>query len=484
MKQKIVIPIVILAILGFTIGGYLVGRHSHDLPPDKATVSETEEAHQYTCSMHPFIIRDKPGLCPICGMQLVPVKKDAAGGATERKITHWVSSMDPTYVRDAPGKDTMGMDLVPVYDKSGEGGGVTIDPATSQSMGVRIAPVVRQDISRSIKTVGAVTADESRQSSINSKVEGWIEKLYVDQTGKPVAKGAPLLEIYSPDLVSAQQEYLLAVRNSERLAENSYPEIASGAQRLRDAARTRLKYWDISDKQISSLEKNGEPKKTLTLYSPTGGIVMMKNALPGMRVMPGEELLQITDLSRVWVDAQLYEYQLPAVKVGQSAEIVLPYSIGGTVLRGKIAYIYPTLSGETRTARARIELSNPGLELKPEMYVDVRIDGAKKAAALVIPVEAILDSGAQQTVFVSLGEGRFEPRIVRSGVRDESGNVEITDGLKEGEQVVVSAQFMLDSESRLREAVQKMTAPQGTGIPAAAPTAAEKPKEKLDDLFK
>jgi RND family efflux transporter MFP subunit len=478
MKQKIVIPIVILAILGFAAGGYLVGRHSHDLPPDKATVTAKEEAHQYTCSMHPFIIREKPGLCPICGMQLVPVKKDVAAGATtERKITHWVSSMDPTYIRDAPGKDAMGMDLVPVYDKSGGGGGVTIDPATSQNMGVRIAPVTRQDIARSIKTIGVVTADESRQSSINSKVEGWIERLYVDQTGKPVAKGAPLLEIYSPDLVSAQQEYLLALRNSERLAANPYPEIAAGAQRLRDAARTRLKYWDISDKQISALEQNGEPQKTLTLYSPTGGIVMMKKALTGMRVMPGEELLQITDLSKIWVDAQLYEYQLPAIKVGQSAEIILPYSIG-TVLRGRIAYIYPTLSGETRTARARIELANPGLELKPEMYVDVRIDGAKKAAALVVPVEAILDSGEQQTIFVARGEGRFEPRIVRTGVRNENGSVEILDGLKDGEQVVVSAQFMLDSESRLREAVQKMTAPPAT------PAAAEKPKEKLDDLFK
>ena len=210
----------------------------------------------------------------------------------------------------------------------------------------------------------------------------------------------------------------------------------------------------------------------MILYSPYNGIVMMKKALPGMRVMPGEELLQIDDLSRVWVDAQLYEYQLAAVKIGQSAEIILPYSID-KILRGKIAYIYPTLSGETRTARARIELANPGLELKPEMYVDVRIDGAKQAAALVVPVEAILDSGAQQTVFVALGEGRFEPRIVRSGVRDENGNVEIIEGLKEGEQVVVSAQFMLDSESRLREAVQKMTAPP-----------VEQPKEKLDDLFK
>ena len=210
----------------------------------------------------------------------------------------------------------------------------------------------------------------------------------------------------------------------------------------------------------------------MTLYSPANGVVMMKKALPGMRVMPGEELLQITDLSKVWVDAQLYEYHLPAVQVGQSAEIIPPYSIG-TVLRGKISYIYPTLSGETRTARARIELNNPGLELKPEMYVDVRIDGEKQAAALVIPTEAILDSGDQQTVFVALGEGRFEPRIVRSGVKDEKGNVEILDGLKEGEQVVISAQFMLDSESRLREALQKMSAP---------PT--EKPKEKLDDLFK
>ena len=433
MKQKIVIPIVLLAITGFTVGGYLAGRHSHDFPPDKATVSENDEAHQWTCSMHPFVIRDQPGLCPICAMDLVPVQKGAGVG---------------------------------------EGAGIIIDPATSQNMGVRIATVMRQDISRSIKTIGIVTVDESRQSSINSKVEGWIEKLYVDQTGKPVRKGAPLLEIYSPDLVSAQQEYLLALRNSERLADNPYPEIAAGAQRLRDAARTRLKYWDISDKQISALEQSGESRKTLTLYSPTGGIVMMKNALPGMRVMPGEELLQITDLSRIWVDAQLYEYQLPAVQVGQSAEIILPYSIG-TVLRGKIAYVYPTLSGETRTARARIELANPGLELKPEMYVDVRIAGESQAAALVIPTEAILDSGEQQTVFVALGEGRFEPRIVRSGVKDDGGNVEILDGLQEGEQVVISAQFMLDSESRLREALQKMSAP-----PAAAP------KENLDDLFK
>lgn len=434
MKQKIVIPIVLLAITGFTVGGYLAGRHSHDFPPEKAAVSENDKAHQWTCSMHPFIIRDQPGLCPICTMDLVPVQKGGAGG--------------------------------------GEGADITIDPATSQNMGVRIATVVRQDISRSIKTVGVVTADESRQSSINSKVEGWIEKLYVDQTGKPVRKGAPLLEIYSPDLVAAQQEYLLALRNSERLADNPYQEIAAGAQRLRDAARTRLKYWDISDKQISALEQSGEPRKTLTLYSPTGGIVMMKNALPGMRVMPGEELLQITDLSKIWVDAQLYEYQLSAVQVGQSTEIILPYNIG-KVLRGKIAYVYPTLSGETRTARARIELPNPGLELKPEMYVDVRIAGAQQAAALVIPTEAILDSGEQQTVFVALGEGRFEPRIVRTGVKDDSGNVEILDGLQGGEQVVISAQFMLDSESRLREALQKMSAP-----PAA------EPKENLDDLFK
>lgn len=479
MKSRVAIPVILLLIAGFTVGGYLAGRHTHDFPPDQSTLSENDEAHQWTCSMHPFIIRDKPGLCPICGMDLVPVKKDAINQSTQPAIKHWVSSMDPTYVRDAPGKDAMGMDLVPVYDKSGEGGGVTIDPATVQNMGVRIAPVVRRDISRSIKAVGVVTADESRQSSINSKIEGWIEKLYVDQTGKPVSKGAPLLEIYSPDLVSAQQEYLLALRNSERQAENPYPEIAAGAQRLRDAARTRLKYWDISDKQINALEQSGVPKKTLTLYSPTSGIVMMRNALPGMRVMPGEELLQLTDLSRIWVDLQLYEYQLPAIKVGQSALVILPYSDGKSI-SGKIAFIYPALSGETRTARARIELPNPGLELKPEMYVDVQIAGAQQPAALVIPLEAILDSGAQQTVFVALGAGRFEPRLVHTGIQDDSGNVEILDGLKEGDEVVISAQFMLDSESRLREAVQKMTAPNG----ANAPSTEQKPKEKLDDLFK
>lgn len=438
MKRKSTIIVAILAACAFAGAGYLLGRHTHDLPPDKSTLTSQEEQVQYTCSMHPFIIRDEPGTCPICGMDLVPVKK-GEGGAHSAAIS--------------------------------------VDPVTTQNMGVRLAPATRLDLTRSLRTVGTVVPSESLQRSISSKVEGYIERLYVDQTGRPVAKGAPLLEIYSPDLVAAQQEYLLAVQNSDRLATSPVPEVADSAARLRDAARTRLKYWDISDAQIRALEKSGTPKKTMTLYSPYSGIVMMKKALPGMRIMPGEELLAISDLSKIWVDVQLYEYQLPAVAVGESATVILPYD--QQRLSGRISLIYPEIAGETRTGRARIELENRDLLLKPEMYVDVQIDAPPLKNVLTVPNEAILDSGAQKTVFVALGDGRFEPRRVETGVRDDQGRVEIRQGLKDGENVVVSAQFLLDSESRLREALQKMT-------PAApiAPASAPGKTEKLDDLFK
>jgi Cu(I)/Ag(I) efflux system membrane fusion protein/cobalt-zinc-cadmium efflux system membrane fusion protein len=349
-------------------------------------------------------------------------------------------------------------------------------------MGVRTAPVERRDISRTVRTVGLVTYEESRQYSINSKIEGWIERLHVNQTGQMVRKGQPLLEIYSPELVAAQQEYLLALENSGRLAQSPFPEIAASGRRLLDAARTRLGYWDISEQQVRELENSRQLRKTLTLYSAYGGIVTEKKVFEGMRVMAGEELLQISDISRVWVNADIYEYELPWIKVGQAAAVDIPFVVGKT-LEGKITYIYPYLQNETRTVKARIELPNPGLELKPDMYANVRIETQPARDILAIPDHAVLNSGKGQTVFVALGEGRFEPRAVTTGVGNDEGYIQILSGLSEGERVVTAAQFMLDSESKLREAIQKMLEPKEPGAAPGHEGHADQGKEELDDLF-
>jgi Cu(I)/Ag(I) efflux system membrane fusion protein/cobalt-zinc-cadmium efflux system membrane fusion protein len=470
-------------------GSYYAGtlRHDHASTGAAKPSAEAEKA-KYTCGMHPFIIQDEPGICPICNMELTPLKPGTGGQASgERQVKHWVSPMDPTYVREEPGKDYMGHDLVPVYADGGAGGGVAVDPVTQQSMGVRTAAVEVRDLHRSLRAIGLVAYDEARQYSVNSKIEGWIERLYVNQSGQPVRKGQPLLEIYSPELVAAQQEYLLALESSKRLTQSPFQEVASGSQRLLDAARSRLRYWDISEQQINQLEQTKQVKKNLTLYSPNSGIVTMKTALQGMRVMAGEELLQIADLSQVWVNAEIYEQDLPWVKVGQSARVELPYATG-KVLEGKVDFIYPYLAGETRTVKARIVFANPGLELKPDMYANVQIATETVKGALAIPADAVLRSGQGAIVFVARGEGKFDPRPVTTGVSGDDGYVQILSGLNAGDNVVTSAQFLLDSESKLREAIQKMMEPQAP-ISAATPAAGAAPqpaadKQKLDDLFK
>lgn len=483
---KVVAVVVgLVAALGF---GYWTGtvRHQH-AEEGVAVTTAGEEKSKWTCGMHPFIIQDEPGLCPICGMELTPLKPGTGGQpGGERQVKHWVSPMDPTYVREEPGKDYMGHDLVPVYSDGGSGG-IAVDPVIQQSMGVRTAPVEVRDLHRSLRAIGLVTFDEARQYAVNSKIEGWIEKLYINQTGQPVRKGQPLLEIYSPDLVAAQQEYLLALESSKRLTTSSFPEIADGGKRLLEAARSRLRYWDISEQQINQLEQTKQVKKTLTLYSPNSGIVTMKTALQGMRVMAGEELLQIADLSQVWVNAEIYEQDLPWVKVGQSARVELPYA-SSTALEGKVDFIYPYLAGETRTVKARIVFANPGLELKPDMYANVQITTEAVKDVLAIPANAVLRSGEGAVVFVARGEGKFDPRPVETGAVGDDGYVQIRSGLNAGDNVVTSAQFMLDSESKLREAIEKMREPQPP-VTAPAPAAgtaapADVKKKELDDLFK
>ena len=424
------------------------GEHTYlhcSAGPDEAWAG----TQKYTCSMHPFIIKDEPGDCPICGMALTPVKSVPSGQGGQ-----------------ARGEEAPGM--------------IIIDPVTQQNMGVRLATVSRRDMSRTIRTVGVVGYEEPRQYSVNSKIEGWIEKLHVNETGSQVKKGQPLLEIYSPELVTAQEEFLLALRNKAALARSEVPEIAAGAGRLVEASRKRLRYWDISEGQIKQLEKTGMVQKSLTLYSPYDGVLTQKKVNEGMFVKAGMELFQIADISKVWVYADIYEYELPWLKVGQAASIELPYR--QEPVQGRISTIYPYVESKTRTVKARIDLANPGAALKPDMYVNVRIATQPMKNVLTIPMEAVLNSGEQQSVFVALGEGKFEPRQVKLGVQGEDGFVQVMQGLADNERIVVSAQFMLDSESTLRATTQKMTEPEKQSSPAGK-GAGPKAEESLDSLF-
>lgn len=473
---------VCLAVLA--IGGFYFGRATVSTKSiDEAGSAEaySEEHQEYTCGMHPFIVQEGPGQCPICQMELTPVK--AAGSTTaalplaERKIKYWVSPTDPSYIQDKPGKVPSGADLVPVYeDQAVIGQLITIDPVTRQNMGVRTEKTATRDLNRTIRTVGLVGYEESKQYSVNSKIDGWVEKLIVNETGEFVKKGQPLLEIYSPQLVVAQEEFLLALRNQELLANSSVPGIANGASRLVESSRKRLQYWDITDAQIADLGSKGKATKTLVLHAPYDGIVTLKNVSEGMFVKAGMELFALADISKVWVYADIYEYELPWVKVGQQARIQLPYQ--GEEMSGRVSTIYPYVEQKTRTVKARIILDNQNFDLKPDMYVNVRIHSEAVRDVVSIPVEAVLNSGQQQTVFVERGEGKFEPRLIKTGLQDENGFVEVTQGLLVDEMVVTSAQFMLDSESTLRAAIQKMLEPK-KGVAVGQPSTAG----EFDDLF-
>jgi RND family efflux transporter MFP subunit len=451
-------------------------------------VKPADQTKLWRCPMHPEIVRDAPGKCPKCGMDLVPVPQEtapapaaAAPGAPaappkERKIKYWVSPMDPGYVRDKPGKAPCGMDLVPVYEEVGEGAGapgaIAISPTTVQSMGVRTAKVEVRPLSRLTLTVGLVNFNERNLSTITTKVNGWIERLAVNATGDPVRKGQTLLSIYSPDLVSSQEEYLLAVRNLKAMKDSPVKEMAEGARRLAEASRRRLAYFDVSAAQIAALERTGQVKKHLTLFSPANGIVTKRMVTQGMYVQAGMPLMEVADLTTVWVDADIYQYELPWIKVGQPVTMTLDY-LPGETFQGKIDYLYPYLKEATRTAKVRLRFANPGLKLKPEMFAQVKIESPVAHQAVVVPTSAVLDTGLKQHVFIALGGGRFEPREVKLGVYGDDNNYrEVISGLQGGEEVVTSAQFLLDSESRFREAVQMMMPGQeGAGKKAEPPSA-------------
>ncbi|MGE0823487.1 MAG: efflux RND transporter periplasmic adaptor subunit [Candidatus Binatia bacterium] len=330
---------------------------------------------------------------------------------------------------------------------------MVVSPERLQSIGVRFDLATQRPLEREIRTVGRVEVDETRLAHVNIKIEGWIDELFVNYTGEHVKKNQLLFTVYSPELVATQQEYLLALKSRRTLGSSQFQEVAVGAQALLDAARQRLRLWDIPDHQIEDLERTGKVLKALHNHSPISGTIINKVALVGMHVNPGDELYTIADLSHIWIIADIYEYELPLVKVGQPATVTLSYD-PGTVLQGKVSFIYPTLDAQTRTAKVRFELDNPGEQLKPGMYANVELK-IPLGTRLVIPKEAVLESGERQVIFIHHGGGTLEWRTVKLGIR--AGDwVEVLDGLKEGDHVVTSANFLIDSESRLKAAVGGM----------------------------
>lgn len=363
----------------------------------------------------------------------------------ERKVLYWRAPMNPTEIYQKPGKSAMGMDLVPVYEgESPEDPlAVRIDPVTQQNMGIRTAKVKKGPLVRTLRTYGHITPDETLIAQVSPKTNGWIEKLYVDFKGKYVPKGAPLFDLYSPELVAAQEEYLVAFQRS------------LGGKSMLDSSRRRLQYFDVPESEIRKLEKTGKVSKTMMIRSPLNGFVIEKNAEEGAFIRSGVSVFRIADLSRVWVEVHIYEYELSWVAQGQRAEMTLSY-LPGEVFSGKVSYVYPYLQPKTRDLIIRLVFENPDLKLKPDMYADVKIETDAKGEGLIIPSEAVIRSGKKNVVFVTRGGGKFTPRRVKLGLSLDDGYVEVSAGLKAGETIVTSGQFLLDSESNLNEALQKM----------------------------
>jgi RND family efflux transporter MFP subunit len=375
-----------------------------------AAYDENGDGVVYQGGMHPDVVQDEPGSCPICGMQLTPVQVGA----------------------------------------SRDDGSVRVSSATLQNIGVEMQRVSVEPLSRRMRTTGRFVANDRLRTAISPKINGWIDELHVDYEGARVRKGEPLFDIYSPELVATQEEYLTALRNAQTLGVDD-----PGSQRLVEAARRRLAYWDITDEQIQELKERGTPQRTLTFYAPTGGTVTHSAVTEGEKISAGQTLMHITRLSPLWLMVDVYEQDLAWIDVGTTAEIQLPYA-PGTTIEGTVDYIYDEVDRDTRTARARISVPNPRGKLKPGMYATVTLQGGRAEAQPLVPQEAVVSSGARDIVLQSLGEGRFRPVPVTTGLT-ANGRTQILSGLEGDETVVTSAQFLIDSEARLQGALRSLT---------------------------
>ncbi len=376
---------------------------------------------------------------------------EATTSADDSDILYWKSKMDPSFVSKNPGKDAMGMDLVPVRkgDPGADLAKLELSGMIIQRIGVRTAPIEKRQLTKTIRGVARVTYDETKLSRVNLKYDGWIEDLFVDETGEFVKKGQPLFTVYSPELVASAEEFLQVMNRSKA---------GSHMEHLASSAKARLRQFDFSEKQIQALADAGEVPRFLTVYAPRTGVVVHKSVVEGSYVKEGEDLFDIADLSTVWVNVDIYEFEVPWVHEGQVMDVDLSY-LPGRVFRGVVDFIYPFLDAKTRTVRVRGVLENPDGALKPGMFATGRIATEATAPTLVVPSEAVIHEGSRSIAFVSLGEGRFESRDLILGVEGDGGDYALLGGIEEGERVVLSGQFLIDSESRLKEAAARMLGP-------------------------
>jgi Cu(I)/Ag(I) efflux system membrane fusion protein/cobalt-zinc-cadmium efflux system membrane fusion protein len=442
----------LIALLIVSIGGYFVAKYipfGHD--------HKDEQKQQYTCPMHPQIVQDKPGDCPICGMKLVPLNKDEKASGKKVKKIIYKSSMNPDETSDRPGKDSMGMDMVPFEIKDEDENApvglapVSISKEKREMIGISFGDVELRNISREIRTSVRIVPDETRMHKVTTKVNGWVEKLYVNQTGQFVSKGSPLMSIYSPEILSAQQEYLSAIKSKEKFAND--PGMAASLGEIEKASSERLRLLDISSSQIERIKNTGVIERAVTLVAPASGYVSEKMVLQGQKIAMNDALMVIVDLSHVWGEIDIYETDLPYVKVGMYAEVTLSYW-AGKIFKGKISFLNPFLSQETRTMKARLEIPNRDIILKPNMYGDAKLTYSV-GVKLTVPEKAVMRTGTRDYVFI---EGRGDlivPYEIKVGVRSADGYYEVISGIKEFERVVTSANFLVDSESSLKAALKE-----------------------------
>lgn len=433
----------------------------------EAIARDPEEAH-WTCGMHPQVVEDAAGDCPICGMALVPLRESgesaaggspSGGGSGGRKILFYRNPMNPTVTSPVPAKDEMGMDYVPVYEEQASqafssGTVVRIDPSVQQNMNVVVEPVQRRDLSRTIRTVGYLDYDQQRMVSVTTKYQGYVEQVYANYIGQPVHKGDTLFEIYSPELVQTEEELLSTLDYAQRMAGSS-ADAAARARDLVDAVRRRLTLWDVSAAQIEELERTRTVFRTLKVIAQADGVVMKRMAgLEGMAIRPGMELMHIADLSSLWLKVEVFENQLSWIDEGRQATISLTY-LPGQEFRGRVAFIEPSISPKTRSISLTLEVPNPNGTLRAGMYATVIFEPVVANDAVAVPSLAVIRSGTRNVVVVALGEGRFQPREVELGAEGD-GWVQVLDGLAGDEQIVTSSQFLIDSESSLQASFSRM----------------------------
>ncbi|HET6438916.1 MAG TPA: efflux RND transporter periplasmic adaptor subunit [Anaeromyxobacter sp.] len=475
---------------GLGIGTGLI-FHVHDHVHEGGAGATPASAREtWQCPMHPTIVQDHPGECPICGMKLVKVATPVPGGGSgpqapkgERRLAFYRNPMGNGETSPVPMKDSMGMDYIPVYEDELNGAtaasaevegltAVSIDPDRQQLIGLRTAPAELGSVGGAWRTNGKVTVDETRVHHVNLKVGGFVGHSHAGFVGQTVKKGEPLFTLYSPELLAAQDEYLLALRTRDQLRKSGMD--GSDGNDLVESARRKLELWDIPEAEIQRLEEAGQAEKELTFYAPASGVITKRDALPGMRVNAGDMPIEMVDLSRVWVLADVYESELRHVKVGMSATLSLK-AYPNRTFKGRVAFIAPQLDPATRTVAVRLEFANPTGELKPEMFGEVVLQGSSRRG-LRIPSDAVIDSGTKNIVFLALGEGKFQPREVQLGDAD-GDRVEVMKGLSPGDRVVTRANFLIDSESRLKASLAALSGGQkapdhaGAGTPSASGSA-------------